>query len=280
MIRLIHIINPYITPENSEDYLVQSKTISSIERARDYARGVVAVEVLAKVDPEEREHYQHSLGPKGFVVEELSRDARDLEQDFQVERKFPLLPDLVDLTHCSLLENGDPSPETYVIITNMDICVMPYFYAEVAQMIASGRECFVINRRTVDKDLMYRELEEAYIPSGDQHIGHDCFIVPLDTLRQFRLEDHILGIGFVFRPFLLNCILRSRNFHEYDDVYLTFHYGDDMVWKSDKFSDYQQHNKEALIRVYRDHLEEVASAPEEKQRWLHKFFSLDFLPAA
>jgi len=272
--KIYHVINPYSVPEGSEDSLVQSRTIDSINIARDFAAAVVDVEVVAKLSPDDMPELQNKLIDEGYTVAELTTSSADLPQDFKVPRELPVLKDLVDLTG---LKKSEGKKE-YVVFTNMDICLKPFFYTEVARLVAQGFETFVINRRTVDKELLFAEQSEVMFSDGEKHIGHDCFVLPRENLEKFFLRDHVLGIGFVFRPFLLNCILSAKNFHEFDDVYLTYHFGDDMLWKSDKYNDYLEHNKLQLIEVYEKFLPEIKGLSPEKRRWLDKFFSFSFLP--
>lgn len=272
--KIYHVINPYRVSVDSEDFLVQSRTMESIKFARDFAESVVDVEVVAKIAPDDVPELQDKLMDEGFSVAELTESSADLPKKFKVPRELPLLRDLVDLT-CL---NEPVKKGEYIVFTNMDICLKPYFYTELARLVSQGFETFVINRRTVEKGLLYANPSEVMFSDGEKHIGHDCFVVPRENLEKFYLKDHVLGIGFVFRPFLLNCVLLSKTFHEFDDVYLTYHFGDDMLWKNEKYNDYLEHNKDQLIQVYNRFLPEISALTPEKRRWVEKFFSLSFLP--
>ena len=273
--KLHHILNPYLVPLESEDNLVQKRTFESINLAREYAKDYIDINIIAKVDEKEVEQFEQQLPQNHLYVAKLNKLSEDLDKKFRVPRRLPLLNDLVSLPQ-PLSKNIDD--DDYLIFTNMDICVQPFFYAEVSQMIKRGFSCFVINRRTVDKDLLNQPLANSFASDGDKHIGHDCFVLPAKLLQKFRLKEHILGIGFVFRPFLLNCIMHAENFHEFEDLYMTYHYGDDMTWKNDKYADYLEHNKQMMIDVFTDNLTLIQNLPLEKQKWINKFFPFDFLP--
>jgi len=274
--KFFHIINPYQAPEDSEEKATQDKTIESLVNAYEYAREFVDVKLVMKVDPEEADYFRLRFDYDFVEFSEIKLTSDMLGQNFNVERKLPVLSDLVDLTEIEK-SGGCNIDEDFVVFTNMDICVQPFFYTELAKNICAGFDCFVVNRRTVDKSLLYKSLLESYASDGAKHIGHDCFVLPMRQLKEFYLKDHILGIGFVFRPFLLNCILNSNNFKEFDDAYLTFHFGDDMEWKSDKYSDYLEHNRNMLIQVYEGLIDQINEIDETKKEWIRKFFSFDFL---
>ncbi|MDO6709110.1 hypothetical protein Q4567_00110 [Aliiglaciecola sp. 2_MG-2023] len=274
--KIIHIINPYSVPKESEANLVQKRTLESIINSVDYAEGLVDVHILMKVSPTDLDYFKNSFTQSYFHFDTLKSDSSKLERQFQVKRELPILNDLLKVEQ---LENLQIEDEDLIVVTNMDICLQPYFYAEVAKIQNEGRDVFVINRRTIAKELIDLPIEQAYLADGDKHIGHDCFVFPYQHLKLFDIREHILGIGFVFRPFLLNCIIHSKSFHEFDDAYLTFHYGDDMDWKNEKYNDYLEHNKELLINVFDSNKNLFADLTEDdpKLSWLKKFFKFNFL---
>jgi hypothetical protein len=274
--KIIHIINPFSVPEDSEANLVQMKTIESIVNAVGYATGIVDVHILMKVSPSDLEYFRTRFKKDYFHFDTLRSDSSKLEKEFQVERELPLLNDLLSVNQIDGLQIED---EDLIVVTNMDICLQPYFYAEITKIRNEGKDVFVINRRTIAKELIDLPMAQAYTADGDKHIGHDCFVFPYKLLKSFDIREHILGIGFVFRPFLLNCILHSKNFHEFDEAYLTFHYGDDMEWKNEKYNDYLEHNKELLINVFDSNKKIIdkLSDDEMKLHWLKKFFKFNFL---
>lgn len=271
-LQVCHIINPYIVREGSEESVIHQKTIQSLLLAREYAKNYIDVTFVLKVDKGELDFFREKYSEPFFVFHCIERNSADLGIHFNAPRSLPVLSEIFKLPEEVV------HPRSQLIFTNMDICVQPFFYCEIVKIIKAGFDCFVINRRTVPKDLLYMPLEEAFCSDGEKHIGHDCFVLPTRILSKFNIRDHLLGIGFVFRPFLLNCILHGENFHEFDDVYMTFHYGDDMDWKSDKYADYLEYNRNLMIEVYAESKELIESADERKQEWIKKFFPFDFLP--
>ncbi|MEG3766265.1 hypothetical protein [Alteromonas sp. 14N.309.X.WAT.G.H12] len=271
-----HIINPYKVDESSSAFLEQNKTLDSIFSAIDYTSVSTKVTIVMKVSESDFDYFNKLYSNNRNVkILKLKTDSSEILPPFRVKRQLPLLNDLLDL---SSLES-EVKDDDLVVVTNMDICVQPFFYMELLRINNTGKDIFVVNRRTIPKELINKSLVEAYVSEGDKHIGHDCFVFPILALRKFDIREHILGIGFVFRPFLLNCILHAKNFAEFDDAYLTFHYGDDMLWKNEKFNDYLEHNKNKLIDVYKANEKRISVAKKDpaKKAWLDKFFSFDFL---
>ncbi|MDO6567914.1 hypothetical protein Q4561_12655 [Alteromonas sp. 1_MG-2023] len=271
-----HIINPYKVDDSSDAYQEQKMTLESLFEAINYVDDSTTVNIVMKVSQEDFDYFASSYGDdKRVKLLKLKTDSSELQPPFNVVRKLPLLNDLLDLTELS----DTIHDEDLIVATNMDICVQPFFYTELKRLNNTGRDIFVVNRRTIPKELIKKDLIDAYISEGDQHIGHDCFVFPYEALKKFDLREHILGIGFVFRPFLLNCILHAKRFDELDNAYLTFHYGDDMLWKNEKFSDYLEHNKQKLIEVYKANFDliEQARKNSDKKLWIEKFFNFAFL---
>lgn len=275
---IYHVINPFKSDKESQQFKEQERTLETLFNAVSFTPEMIKVQLVLKVDPDDYSYYKSRFNDKEHIVVELKESSTTIGKNFKVPRNLPILSDMLDLTELSLNENKS---ESLVVVTNMDICVQPFFYAEIARIYSSGIDTFVVNRRTVPKELIDTELEESYFSDGEQHIGHDCFVFPYQKLKLYDIREHILGIGFVFRPFLLNCILHSDTFMEFDDSYITFHYGDDMDWKNPKFDDYLEHNKQLLIDVYKSNLPIVESLSKtkdvEKLAWIEKFFSFGFL---
>jgi hypothetical protein len=239
-----HIINPYKAQENTESAKIQARTLESLSNAAEFSKGIVKVEYIVRTDPKEGDFKSILDRLPKYTYAPLKLYSSDVG-DFTVTRRLPILSDMftVDITH---------EKDSYVIYTNMDICVSPFFYTECARLLGNGTECMVINRRTVDKRFIDMSLQEGFLSEGIDHPGHDCFVFPSAFLKNAKLPDSILGIGYVFRPLLLNCILNFKDkFKEFGNFYLTMHFGDDMEWKNPKYEDYLEHNKNQLIKIWR-----------------------------
>ncbi len=181
--------------------------------------------------------------PKGLTpTPDLERSVLDLGS-FQKNRKLPLLKDILDRIY-------NATDAEYLIYTNVDIALMPNFYITVNKFIEAGYDAFVINRRTIsDKYKCIDEIPLMYSETGKSHIGHDCFIFRRDMYPRFTLGTVCVGINWVGRALICNLACHSKNFKEFKDQHLTFHIGNDRIWKSNEYIDYRVHNKSELIRA-------------------------------
>ena len=76
--------------------------------------------------------------------------------------------------HIAKYFSPSPYEETnaeYLVYTNVDIALMPYFYSSVCKLIEHGLDAFVIIRRTISKQyLSVLEPPDMYTEIGQQHL--------------------------------------------------------------------------------------------------------------
>lgn len=235
-----HIINPVIVQPTSDLFVAQPVTFETMRIARDFAAGQVAVKLLTTQYPEDR-----ALVPDDFTATpDLERSVLDLAP-FNIKRKLPLLRDIVERLY-------EAAPEAdYLIFTNNDIGVMPYFYVAVNALIDSGYDALVINRRIVLSD--YRTLAEIplmYAEADQKHEGHDCFVFRREVFPKYRLGDICVGMPYIGRVMVWNLFCFARTFKEFKEMHLTFHLGSPpMKFEAGGQEDYLTHNKSAAGTV-------------------------------
>jgi hypothetical protein len=235
-----HIINPVVVDPSSDLFVAQPVTFATMKTARDFATGQVAVELLSTQYPEDREWV-----PDGFTVApDLKRSVLDLGP-FAFKRKLPLVRDILDRLY-------EAAPEAeYLVFTNNDIALMPYFYVSVNALIDSGYDALVINRRAVSAE--YRRLADIplmYAATGRRHEGHDCFVFRREAFPRYALDDICVGMPFIGRVMVWNLFCFGREFKEFKAKHLTFHLGNPvMKWQMGGQADYVMHNKRAAGRV-------------------------------
>lgn len=278
MIKIAHIVNPVIVNEASDLYSAQPVTFESMWQARNYAAETVDVELFSAQFPEDRALVPEWITP----TKDLERSVLDFGS-FQHQRKLPLLKDILD----RLKESADAD---YFVYSNVDIALMPYFYTAVSQLINSGHDALVINRRTIEKEPSDpSDIMLMWSQAGEPHPGHDCFVFSRDMLARLNLGNVCLGINWVGRVLLWNLMLHSDNFRLFTDLHLTFHLGDDKAWKDNSLGDYVAHNKsqaltalECLSAEYgddyvstklRDYINDVDLCLENKNMCTHSIFN-------
>jgi hypothetical protein len=242
MIKIAHIINPVIVPESSDLFYAQPVTFETIRRAKEFAQNEVNVQLYTAQYPEDKGIISDFLSQ----TPDLDRSILD-EGNFSIRRKLPLIKDILDRLHEAA---GDAD---YLIYTNVDIALMPYFYAAVAKIIDSGYDAFVINRRTISSSFTtIEEIPLMYSQVGEIHPGHDCFVFKRELYPKFEMDSTVcIGVNWVGRALILNLAANAEKFAEFQDKHLTFHIGKYKIWKNEDYLDYVNHNKKEILQIIR-----------------------------
>ncbi len=251
MIKVAHMVNPVKVSPQSDLYLAQPVTFASMMSAASFAAGEVDVLQVSTCFPEDK-----SIVPESFLsAPDLQRSVMDLAS-FNRRRKLPVAKDILDrLYACS--EGAD-----YLVYTNVDIGLQPYFYSSLAALIEAGYESFVVNRRTItDRYLEPGRLNLIYSQAGEPHCGYDCFVFPRNCYPRFFLGDACIGANWVGRALLANLLCTSKRFDVLEDCHMTFHLGDDRSWKRSDYADYDSFNNEQVGLIL-SHFESQGLLPD------------------
>lgn len=235
-IKIAHIIHPGIVAPTSDLVIAQPITFETMHTAQEFARNRVDVDVqLYAVQYADEERIPL---PGSFIrTRDLTRSVMDVAT-FHTRRKFALIKDILDILY-------ESSGADYLIYTNVDIALQPYFYQVAADFIRQGYDAFIINRRTIPGH--YKAIEEIplmYAEIGEKHPGWDCFIFKRELYPRFMLGNACIGADWIGRVMLTNIATLATRFKVFTDLQMTFHIGDGRAWQSDEFSDYAEHNKE------------------------------------
>jgi hypothetical protein len=248
--KFTHIINPVKVSESSDLYIAQPITFETMRRAKAFAKDLVDINLITAQYEEDKE-----IIPNYFLqTPDLKKSVMDYRA-FTKQRKLPLLKDILQRA-VDFEANTD-----YVIYSNTDIALMPFFYSFINEKIKEGFDAFVINRRTISKKHTLESLYSAYSEFGIEHPGYDCFIFRKEIFKKFILEKICIGAKSVGLALYLNLELYSNKFCEFDIEHLTFHIGNDRIWKNKDFKDYELYN-EAEFRKIRSKLEEEFNVDE------------------
>ena len=238
-----HIINPVIAGKESDLFVAQPITFESMRIAQKYSQDIVEVELVTAQFEEDR-----PVIPEFFIkTPNLSKSIQDIII-FNKKRKLPLIKDILDRLY-------EASDAEYFIYTNVDIALMPFFYVAITNIIDSGYDAFVITRRTIEKKYGDTgKLHLMFSQVGEKHRGHDCFVFKSDFYKNFKLGTACIGADWVGKILIANLINSASNFSEFKNLHLTFHLGNDRIWKDSKFTDYNLHNAKVLNDVIRGYL--------------------------
>lgn len=242
MISIAHIVNPIPVNPDSDLFIAQPVTFSTMDIAREFSGDCVQVHLHAvQMQDEERVSF-----PRSFVrVPDITQSVSDIKY-FKQKRKLPLIRDILDRLYAA--SNAD-----FMIYTNVDIALQPYFYLVVSRIIEQGCDAFIINRRTIPgKYKTVRDIPLMYAEPGENHPGWDCFIFHKSLYPKFQLGQVCIGSGWFGRAMIINMATFAKNFRIFTDMRATFHIGNDQIWKNPLFEDYIEHNKNECREIMMD----------------------------
>ena len=230
MIKIAHIINPVKVTESSDLYNAQPITFKSMIDAKKYAANNIQIILYTTQFKEDRE-----IIPTGFkILSNLTKSILDINPNFK-GKKLPLIKDIFE--KFNEVEDVD-----YLIYTNVDIALMPYFYDLVFDYINDGHDAIIINRRRLSKYYSSpNELHLMYADLGKSHPGFDCFIFKKDLLNQMVLGNICVGIPFLEATLVHNLVAFAKKPLFVPDKHLTFHVGMEVMPKFHK--PYYFHNR-------------------------------------
>jgi hypothetical protein len=239
MLKIAHIIHPVIVNPSSDLVVAQPITFETMRIAREFAEGTVEVTLLAvQYHDEDRVPL-----PGSFTrAPDLKRAVADIKE-FKEKRKLALIKDILD----ALYEN---SKADYLIYTNVDIALQPYFYQVVSDIIHQGYDAFVINRRSIPAT--YSRLDEIplmWAEAGKKHPGFDCFVFRRKLYKKLELGQICIGTTKIGVTVITNLICKAKKFNLFEDLHLTFHIGEVREWQDERFKDYVEHNEREALRI-------------------------------
>jgi hypothetical protein len=214
--------------------------------ARDFDGGeAVLVSIQHKDD--------RDLTPEGFHCGRfLDRVVTDMAA-FGKPQPLPLLFDI--------LERGAEfaGPDDFIIYTNSDIILMPFFYSAVRDFIGQGFDAINICRRTIGEHALYENHENlARSEVGTGHPGSDCFVFSRKIYDQFIRNDACIGKKEVAKSLLLNIATVAKRMLVLRNVNLTYHVGDDRDWTLPEVQDYAAFNRQELEKL----IQQLRQLPE------------------
>jgi len=237
MLKIVHIINPVSVSRNSSLFIAQPVTFESIRVAKRIVGDAASIDLVAVSYPEDNE-----MLPEGFIhIPTLAQSVLDFINPVK-PRKLPLISEILDKASAAISAD-------YLIYSNVDIAVMPYFYSFINKAINQGYDAFVINRRTIGNYTSVTELNEMYADPGEKHPGFDCFVFKREHYRHYCLGTACIGANWIGRVMISNLIAWSSKFRIFENHHLTFHIGDDRSWKKPENYDYDRHNEKELEKT-------------------------------
>lgn len=211
-------------------YTIQKSTIATFLSAKKALNENIGLQTIAVV---------YDTGNAEFVWTDdrvaLTRSVSDVVR-LRQQRPLPLVSDILDLGVSEA--NGD-----YIIFTNTDIALTPWFYNALAAHIETGKyDALVINRRRIPARLLNAPIELQVAHAGKQHIGFDCFVFRKSLYTKFIRTNICLGIPMAGNDIFYNIFTFAENPVLLANQHMTYHIGMDLV-KNWGDSDFYAHNK-------------------------------------
>lgn len=208
-----HIINPVQPDENKELFETQKTTFKTIRKAQLYFHEPNKIELFtvgrfnSYIDIPE--HFKQ-LPP-------LKKDISDFVPNSRF--RFPVLNEILESAY-------NNTKAEYLIYTNLDIALMPYFYETVEQYISNGHDALVINRRRLhNKFEQEHKVEQLYAEAGKVHPGYDCFVFKRSLFEKFIKKNVCLVAPPACNDLFHNLFTFAENPTLLTDKHLTFHIG-------------------------------------------------------
>ena len=256
---LYHIVNPVVETPNRSLQVAQPITYESYKRAKIFSSEIEIKLCQVGFENDLIEYKNVFDISEGIYKSVLNYGS------FVKRKKLPLLKDI--------LINGvkKANDEDYIIYSNADIAIQPFFYEFIDRQIKSGRDCFIINRRTISNSIINLEdISLMYASIGLKHPGYDCFVFPKKYLIQFIWCNACIGASWVGKSLFVNLKLLAHDFAVFENEHLTFHLGDDKIWESESFDEYKIFNGLELIKQ----LDQVLMKKDLKRNLKREFSAL------
>ncbi len=239
--KIAHIVNPVSVGLSSDLFEAQPVTFKTMQMAAELAKTKgIEVSLYAAQYAEDR-----AIVPEGFIATK-NLEASILDHGtFSANRKLPILKDILGRLYESAVDAD------YLIYTNVDIGLLPFFYITVADFIEKGYDAISINRRTIPSQLSKeKNLATVFAHAGEKHPGFDCFVFKRSVYPQYQLGSICIGIPPIGRALLANLVANATKFGDFKDLHATFHFGDDGPWrKNPSMHGMMFHNLEQFDRI-------------------------------
>lgn len=237
--KIVHIVNPVKVDKNHELYTTQKITFESMHRAKRYSEIESFNIILATTQfIEDKETI-----PDYFLqLSNLDKSVNDYNASL-FKRKLPLISDILQKTN-------EVKKVDYIIYSNVDIALMPFFYNSIHECIKEGHDFISVNRRRLEnKYNAVEQLSKMYAELGKSHPGFDCFIFKQSLLEKLHLDEICVGVPFLGVSLLHNLLAVAENPKVLLDKHLSFHIGMNVLgFKKDE---YYQHNRNTYFhKIY------------------------------
>jgi hypothetical protein len=260
--KFAHIINTVSIADNSSLAPIQALTVRTLHAARAYAAARIEVELLSA-------QYENAVEdlPEGFRATTNLKECAADRKELNTNLKLPLLGEIIS-------KLNEAQNATHFIYTNLDICVMPFFYDTVASYVEQGYDAIVINRRRVSAGFLEeKDLNVMFAEAGKTHTGYDCFIFSRDLLSKFIFKEIFIGTPPAGNDLFYNMFIFAENPVLFAEKHLTFHVGMDLhkPWGDPGLNAFNNQQFTLLLKELRPWIN-ISKFPGSHERFFKRHF--------
>jgi len=209
MLTFAHVVNVIVPPPTSDLVVAQPVTLQSMLVAQQL---YPAAELWAVCYADEQ-----PTVPPGFQrTKPLTRSLADHRRG----PKLAFVKDILDALY-------EATTAEYMVFTNVDIGLQPYFYSFAEYALTSQPyDALIINKRIIpDYYTSPTQLPGMWAEIGKRHQGYDCFVWRRDLYPQFRLDSVCVGLPYIGATLKANLGVLVRDTHVFLGAHVTFHIG-------------------------------------------------------
>lgn len=253
-----HIINPFAAPVNSDLFIAQPITLASMIHAQNIAKEIIDVKLYSTKYKGDEIAVPHEF------IQTVSLEKSVLDSNnFNKKNKLPFLIDILERLY-------NASEAEYLIYSNIDIGLYPQFYLRINELINSGYDAFIINRRRIsDKFKKVSDLNNIYKEQGKKHPGFDCFVFHRSIFPKLKLDGICIGVPFIEISFSQNLFCLANHFKLVDNEILTFHLGME-IFKKRMPKEYFNYNKKQFCELIKELNPDLKKFPYSNYFWPFK----------
>jgi hypothetical protein len=257
--KFIHVTSPVKVQEDRDLFFAQPVTFETFKIARAFSAPFLSIEQCTVQFEEDREVVPGHIR----ILDNLVKSILDVG-DFAF--KYPFIKEILDTTYNSSVGYD------YIIFSNVDISLMPYFYNSVFELIKRGHDAIIINRRSItDKYRTKKDLPLMWAEVGETHPGWDCFVFKRNLYPKFHLEKGVIGAVSSGRILFYNLMFHAEHFIELKNSHLTFHLGFSPTttrqYSEKNWIKVNIHNDEQLEKILNGM---IGSAHGKDMEWAHQ----------
>lgn len=212
-----HFLIPYV--DKSENHLIYEENLKAIQSILElrYINSNIGISIVVNDS-----FYSKNLN----ISNEFIRISSSL--NYFVEKQKKYLSPIMCLR--SFLSQDDSLKDDIFVVINSDICISKNIF-DFFESVSFDSNVHIVNRRTVSLN----SSPYGSVEVGCNHGGYDLFIFSAETLVNFNYNPKFyIGGNHYGKCMILLFSLLQKNIIIHKNLSISYHYGDDKLWKRDK----------------------------------------------